>query len=162
MVLGREISLSELVSGNFHLAFGVSSDAHRAFLLGAFSWSPISKKAAYWGCARLFGSQDNESGNCEGQRKCRCRMLCLLVSNLGSSIITYSFDKHQLKPSVQQATARICGWLGRCPSPPAVTAYFQAHASAHLNVITQLPPLGDESFLCGVKDPSLIPHWVSQ
>lgn len=46
--------------------------------------------------------------------------------------------------------------------PLPSSSHFQAHASAHLNVITQLPPLGDESFLCGVKDPSLIPHWVSQ
>lgn len=41
--------------------------------------------------------------------------------------------------------------VGPCFCPPL----------KYVNVITQLLPPGDVSFLCGMKDPNLIPHWVT-
>lgn len=48
----------------------------------------------------------------------------LLLSNLVSSTVTYSFDKQRLEPSVQQAAGldlRVAG--GDAPPPPGLTAH---------------------------------------
>lgn len=73
-----------------------------------------------------------------------------MVSSLLSSTITYSFNKHLLKPSVQRATdldLRMAGG-GTLSSPQGDTVQIKIHATDHLavNYSSCFPALGDVSF----------------
>lgn len=86
-------------------------------------------------------------------------MLQLLVFNPAFSTNHIFFQ--QTSTETQYAAGNRLGSEG--DAPPLQHSQCTSQPMLLLtSAITQLPPLGDVSFLRGVKDWSLIPRWVSQ